>query len=536
MRGPAAARYPRGIPDVQHAVEPARPNRRRKIATFLLAGCLALGAVAGLSQGVTACSAPKPEPVASARPLNAVEAGKLADVRLHNFEDGRAAVSGLIGSKDKEVSFHGWIDWRRPLVYIRTAQREGMPGLLIQAVPGLVAIRAEQKAASNAEPPAIPPTGNWRVRPLGLPVPQKPDPMDGLIALLFSIAAQHADEPELLRGIESQWLRHDTLDGTPVEVLLGPATIPTAAPSPSSSVTPWQSATPAPTKGLNPAALQSPTPSPSAAPDPKSLLAHGGPVAYWVDGNARVRRLEALLADDIRARVDFDRQQRPELAAIDAFGGAVVAPRPVSAAEARALSMMRRRTLAARGGRMTITLALPPSRMIAVDGWLDWRSGIAYAIVHDLDDAKRDVLVHAGRTTVALRAVTGKPQPTPPVPVPRGKWERRAWTDLGVRTPATELDVLLHEALSVGMPARDNAAALVKSAYRLRLDTLGGRQVAVFEIHTPADGTGAAGTALMRYWVDPSGVVRRLEVRTRLGFAQLDIHFGKRPPAIPARV
>jgi len=531
-------------------VEPARPNRRRKIVTFLLAGCMALGAVAGLSQSMTSCSAPKTEPVASARPLNAVEAGKLADVRLHNFEDGRAAVSGLIGGKvegkdganEKEVRFHGWIDWRRPLLYIRTAEREGMPGLLIQAVPGIIAIRAEEKAAPTAEPPAIPPAGNWRVRPLGLPVPEKPDPVDGLIALLFSIAAQHADDPELLRGTESQWLRHDTLEGTPVEVLLGPANIPTAAPSPSGSASPWESATPSssaipnPVKGLNPAALQSPASSPSAAPDPKSLLAHGGPVAYWVDGNARVRRLEALLADETRARVDFDREQRPELAAIDAFGGAEVTPRPVSAAEAKALSMMRRRTLAARGGRMTITLPLPPARMIAVDGWLDWRSGIAYAIAHDLDDAKRDVLLHAGRTTVALRAVTGKPQPKPPLPVPHGKWEQRAWTDLGVRVPATELDVLLHEALSVGVPARDDAASLAKSAYRLRLDVLDGRQVAVFEIHTPADGKSAPGAALMRYWVDPSGVVRRLEIRTRLGFAQLDIDFGKRPPSLPPRV
>ncbi|MCP2328064.1 hypothetical protein HDA40_006571 [Hamadaea flava] len=549
-------------------MESARPNRRRKIATVLLAGCLVVGAVAGLSQGMTSCSGPDEAADApKARPLTAVEAGKLADVRLHNYEDQRATISGVVAGKDpdgkpKDVRFAGWIDWRRSLLYVRTAERKGMPGLLIQAMPGIIAIRAEDTPSATAEPPTEPPTGSWRVRPLGLPVPEKPDPLDGLIAVLLQLGSANADDPDLLRDLQTQWLRSDTVDGTPVEVLLGPAVIPTqkiasttspstsagpsTRPDTSSSASASASATRKP--GLNPTGVKPPTPtaktptaktqsaqapSASPSPDPRSLLAHGGPVGYWVDGTARVRRMEALLSDGIRARVDFDRTRRPELTAVAAFGGGVVNPRRVTAAEAKALSVMRTRTRAARGGQFTVNLPLPPARMIFVDGWLDWRGGVAYALAHDLDDDARNVLVHAGRTTVAMRASTDK---QPPLPAPRGKWERRSWNDLGVRVPATELDVLLHEALSVGLSGRDDPKELAKSAYRLRLDELKGRPVAVFEIHTAADAASPPGAALMRYWVDPTGVVRRLEIRTPLGFAQLDIDFSKPLPTLPARV
>jgi hypothetical protein len=521
---------------VQHAVEPPRPNRRRKIATVLLAGCLGLGAVAGLTQGMTSCSGAKKEPAAAQpRPLTAVEAGKLAGVRRNNYDDGRATVSGMVDGKDpdgrpKEVRFAGWIDWRRSLLYVRTAERRSMPGLLIQATPGIIAIRAEDKPSATAEPPIVPPSGNWRVRPLGLPIPEKPDPLDGLVAVLLNLSAPSADNPDLLRDLQTQWLRKDAVDGTPVEVLVGPATIPTQTGTQSPTASPSKSSS---KPALKPAAVPSASPAPTRTPDPHSLLAHGGPVAYWVDGTARVRRIEALLADDVRARVDFDRTRRPELTAIAAFGGADISPRKVTAAEAKALAVMRKRTLAARGGHITVNLPLPPARMIFVDGWLDWRSRVAYAIAHDLDDASRDVLVHAGRTTVSLRKSSDK---TPPVPAPRGKWERRAWSDLGVRVPATELDLLLHEALSVGLPVTDDAKVLAKTAYRLRLDELNGRPVAVFEIRTPADAGSPPGAALMRYWVDPTGVVRRLEIRTRLGYAQLDIDFAAKLPRLPGQV
>lgn len=519
-------------------MEPA-PNRRRKIATVVLTGCLALAGVAGLSQGMASCSSPKAEPEGKPRSLNAVEAGKLAEFRLHNHEDGRAAISGLVGSRDEEITFRGWVDWRRPLVYLRTAGRAGEPGLLLQAVPGVIAIRAETKAGGPAQPPAEPPAGNWRVRPLGLPMPDAPDPMDALIGLILNAAAGKADNPELLRGLQTQWLRHDAFEGTAVEVLLGPAVMPTAAPSPSVKAGPTElhyGPTLEPVRvEPSPSSTPSGTASPSPKPDPNSLLAHGGPVAYWLDGTARLRRLEVMLTDTFRARVDFDRTQRPDLTAVDAFGGAAVNPRPVSTVEAKALAMMRQRTLAARGGRLTVTLALPPARMISVVGWVDWRAGVAYAKVNDLDDPSRNLLVHAGRTSVSLRAAAKTP-PTPPLPAPRGKWETRRWTEVGLGVHVSELDILLHEALSLAAPGRDGAADMAKRAHRLRLDEIGGRPVAVFEIHSPGEKGTAPGSALMRYWVDPTGVVRRIEMRTRLGFAQLDLDLSKRPPALPGRV
>jgi hypothetical protein len=54
--------------------------------------------------------------------------------------------------------------------------------------------------------------------------------------------------------------------------------------------------------------------------------------------------------------------------------------------------------------------------------------------------------------------------------------------------------------------------------------------VTVYEIAKGADLGGARGAARIRYWMDRTGVLRRLELRTRTGaFAQLDITPGEVP-------
>jgi hypothetical protein len=193
---------------------------------------------------------------------------------------------------------------------------------------------------------------------------------------------------------------------------------------------------------------------------------------------------------------------------------------------------MRRRTLSRQGGRLTITMPMVPARMVRADGWIDFRKGVAYAIAHDMDDSKRDVLIHASHTRMSLHQVTGTVPEHPPLPAPTTKWESQGWGEL---TQTSELDVLLHEVLSIGVDVRDNAKDLAQRSNRLRLDEIDGRPVAVFEIRGGGEPKGVPGTAMFRYWVDPTGVVQRVEVRTRLGFAQLDIGYGP-VPALPARV
>lgn len=502
-----------------HAERPDEPEepkkKRRTMASALLAGVLAVGGIAGLTQGMSSCSSTNEQTAKGPRPISAAEAAQLSQVRLHNWQDQKAGISGTVSEKTgKLLRFDGWIDWRRPLVYIRTAPRQGMGELLIQAVPGIVAIHAAQAGESSADgkPPAVPPAGNWRLRPMGLPLPKEPDPIDGLIGLLFALTADHADKADLLQQTDSQWLRQDSVYGTEVEVLLGPALMPKPSPSKPS-----------------PTAPQSPKPS-STPVDGRSLKAHGGAVAYWIDAGARLERLETYLSATVTAKVDIDRSQKAEFDAAPAFGGAAIAPRKTTAIEAQALAEMRRRTLAQGSGKLTITLPVAPAGMIQVNGWIDFREGVAYSLAKDLDDPSNDVLIHASHTRISMRKASGAT--APPFPAPSGKWESDGWGEL---TQATELDLLLHETLSIGVDVRDNAKDLAKRSNRLRLDEIDGQEVAVFEIRGGGEPKGVPGSALFRYWVDPTGVVHRVEIRTRLGFAQLDIDYGK-IPALPARV
>jgi hypothetical protein len=259
------------------------PPRSRTIGAALLAGVLAIAGLAGLSQGTSSCSSAGAHGKGP-RPISAGEADQLAQVRLHNWQDTQAGIAGTVSEKTgKQIRFDGWIDWRRPLLYIRTAPREGTGELLIQAVPGIVAIRAMPGDQGSSKPPTVPPAENWRLRKLGLPLPKEPDPMDALVGLLLALTADHADDPNLLQQTDSQWLRQNNVDGVEVQVILGPAAMPTK-------------------KATG-----------------RGLREHGGAVAYWVDGGARLVHLETYLSPTVTARVDIDRTQKAAFTQIAAL-------------------------------------------------------------------------------------------------------------------------------------------------------------------------------------------------------------------------
>ena len=49
-------------------------------------------------------------------------------MRLQNFRDGRAGVRATIGPPGRELRLAGWVDWRRPLVYLSVAARTSALG------------------------------------------------------------------------------------------------------------------------------------------------------------------------------------------------------------------------------------------------------------------------------------------------------------------------------------------------------------------------------------------------------------------------
>lgn len=492
-------------------------ERRRIIALAALV-CVAAGSAAGLTTGLVSCT-PADKPV-EARPLSATEAQRLAGMRARNFKDGRVGVRATLGKPGAEIKLAGWIDWRRQLTYLAaTAPAPGPDDGLLQAVPGIIATRPGR--ADGGLPPATPPAKDWRVRPSTATAPH-PAPIDSFVALLFAIASDKPDQAELLARSDSRWLGTDRIADKTVDVLLGPA----VPPQPKPTVTASPSAGPSPSASPKPSAAGPASPTPG----PNSLAAMGGAVRYWLDGDARLHRFEALLGKDLPVKVDLTREERPDLVAIDALGGRIAKPRQVTAEEAQALALMRQRNRAAGGGKITLTVPMLPAGMLLATGWLDWRDTVAYVGAYDMDKKDERVLMRATRTGVTVRSDGFTAGKLPPLPPPAGDWQTIPWAARGDALGGLDLDLLLNEALAVSGTGKDDAAALREAALWLRKDTLAGGPVNVYEISKGADLGGARGAARIRYWMDRTGVLRRLELRTRMGaFAQLDVTPGEVP-------
>lgn len=521
-------------------------------------GLLAASSGTGLAATLVFC-VPAP-PVADPRLLSAGEAGRLAQVRLANHRDGHAGLVAVVDTADGPVRVTGWVDWRQQVIY---ASVHGPATLadrgLLQATPSVLAVRpasspppSDTPAASPpspdavtvspsspgtatlpstyqaadappsshdtaaAVPPVRPPADGWLVRPLA---ESRLAPVPALLTLLFAIAADRPDDASALRDGGARWLGRDRVGNATVDVVVGPA--PTTA----------------------------------------------APARYWLDDAGRLHRLEAMLPGQVPARVDFDRSTTPELVPIAALGGARIDPRPVNRAEARLLTHMRpadrtRSGAAANGARVELNLPtreddLDPSgrepdeqgrsapastRAVHLrgSGWISWAGATAYLAVHGQDRPATRFLVRADHDGVATLATPRRSALArsatadvglPPLPPPGDRvWSYRTWGRAGDGAQAHDLDLLIAAALDAG--ARTNRD-LGRRAFRLRQDRIDARPVTVFEIRRPTETTAPPGQGRLRYWVDRSGALHRVELRTRTGaFAQLDI-VPDRVPRLP---
>jgi hypothetical protein len=488
-------------------VRPPVTAARYRTAAAVALLCVAAVAALGLGAGLVSCGSARWSRPAS-RPVTTAEAALLGGMRLHNYQDSGAGLRGVIRSSGGDVRIAGWVDWHRPLIYINSISASPGPADgLVQAVPGLVAVRAGRMATATASPgsraldpypapPVVPPTDGWRVRQLIATGPAG-SAFDTLLALLFTVAAQAPDNATLLAGTGARFVRRDEIGGVPVSVIDGPAVPPShpGSPTPRASAADWQSA------------------------------GTGDQVRYWLDGTGRLRRLDALLSADLPVQVDFQRDDRTRPLAIDLLGGQPVRARPVTKGEARLLSRMRERSRAVTGGRISVTLPVNPAGLVHAQGWLNWRTGTIYLAVRNPDNDAQNGLVRADRYGVSTwESRTGMDQP--PLRPPRGGWRHSSWRDR-VRGGPTDLDILLNTAMSLSGTGLYDAMERHGGPSFLRRDSRGGDPVVVFEMR------GSAGR-LLRCWVDASGVLRRLEVRTRVGaYAYLDITPGP-VPALPA--
>src|SRR5256885_12975476 len=96
---------------------------------------MAAAAVVGLVNGLASCS-PRSRPPDRGRPIAMAEAQRLATVRLRGQQDGHSGFRATVGAPGAAVHLTGWVDWRRPLLYLGSVgDRPGPADGLVQAGP-----------------------------------------------------------------------------------------------------------------------------------------------------------------------------------------------------------------------------------------------------------------------------------------------------------------------------------------------------------------------------------------------------------------
>jgi hypothetical protein len=538
-------------------------GRRRMLA---IAGLLVLAALAAaaLAGGLVA-GGHRDRP--AARPgqlVSTAQADRLAQARLVNFRDGRASFRAVIQASGGDVHVVGTVDWSRPLVYLSsTADQPGPADGLVQAVPGLVAVHAGRYRPAGPSlggdeyptPPQAPPGDGWRLRRMNPAAGGSA--FDTLLALLFSLAAPRPDDPAALSRARVS-VRTGELAGQTAEVFTGPALTGSGTPSgrPAPSSAPPGPATPASPGPVSPGASagsRSPLPGTSGPPQqpgigttpgqPAGELLTGpvaspsastglppvtGTVQYWLDAAGRMRRVVASLAGGLPVQVDLLDSGPQALVTVAVLGGAPATARPLRDAEWALLSRMRTRDRAAGGGTVTVTLPGDLGGLTTAAGWLNWRDAVGYLAVHDPDDADEDHLLRFDRTSLVSR--DGAAGAVPPLKPPTDDWRASSWSARGDGLGATDLDILLTQAVTV-TSTRSEPDSLRAHASALRTDRIGPVPVLIVEVLQASEAGVPAGQGRLRYWLDSSGLLRRVELRTRQGgFGWLDITPGTVPP------
>ncbi|CAM3479123.1 hypothetical protein [Stackebrandtia soli] len=454
----------------------SRDTTRRALAWVLCAGMLL-----GLAWAGFGCM-PKDAP---ARKLTAAEAKRLADVRVTNAEAGTVALAVQLPADAGGAHWAGHVDWGSPMLQAHVTSPD-TDGALLQAIPGLVATRADVKADAD------PPRDGWVTRRTS-GAESSPDNLatDIVTSAILSLTSPESADVTALRT-RAMWLDEGVIDGAPVDAFRAPLLL--------GQVT-------SETEGSTDAQAEA---------------------VFWVDEDARLRRIQFNPGSQKLATIDFllERSDDVTLTPTDVLGGAAIDPREVTTAEAERLSGLRHGN-AGFSGVVSVEIPTADDQLTRATGYVDWAVPMAYIAV-DAPGDDADGLRYATSTGVAAR--TGAVDDSPPEAMPTDGWAGRTWAAGAEAGDLDSIDLLLYRLVAMTTPAPDDPGAVAGGAAWLRDDRFGKADVTVYELRLPGDPEAKAGTAPFRYWVAEDDRLLRIEMRTgQLGLAHADLTYEKIP-------
>ncbi|MCD0446950.1 hypothetical protein LO763_25345 [Glycomyces sp. A-F 0318] len=421
------------------------------------------------------------------RPVSEEEAALLASMRERNLGSDPVALRMTLPVEGEMVVVDGYLNWQVPLLYARVPV-EGGEHRLVQAVPGLIAGRADDGAAFAEV--RVPEDG-WNTRQMlsGASTPLETT-LDILASSLFTLTAEEADDPAELAE-QATWREEGIIDGEAVDSFRAPIMVAT---------------------------------SDQAGPSPEAL--------YSLDGSGDLRRFQVNTGAESLAAVDFLREVEFDpagLVPVDLLGGPVIAPGEVDGDLAETLAGVRAANWS-RSAVVELTVPVGDGQVATGSGSVDWRTMTAYLRVSDGDGDRLLLARPGGFATVATDE-----EELPEVP-PLDGWETHALADENAADSFGPVESLVYRMLEMAAEEPGDAGELAEEASLLRVDESGGEPVYVVEFPVAGDAPAEAGESAFRYHVSEDRL-REVEMMSYFGAASAELEYEDFPMvAIPAAV
>ncbi|WP_205323586.1 hypothetical protein [Glycomyces sp. YM15] len=388
------------------------------------------------------------------RPVNEEEAALLAGMRERNHGADPVAVRISVPMDGETVTADGYLDWQVPMLYARVPDAEGAHRL-VQAIPGLIATRADDAAAFGEL--RVPEDG-WTTRQMlsGAVTPLETT-IDILASSLFTLTAAEADDPAELAQ-QATWREEGVIDGEPVDSFRAPIMVETDTGE-----------------------------SGEQEASPEAL--------YSLDADGDLRRFQVNTGEPNLSAVDFLRDVEFDasgLEATDLLGGPAIAPTAVDEDLAETIAEVREGNWE---DTATVDLTVPTGdgQLTTGRGSIDWRTMTAYLHLTDASGQRLFLARPGGYATLAAEG--DEPPETPPTE----GWEAHALADEDAAEHFGAVETLVFRLLEMASEEADDADAVAEQAFLLRVDEVDGAAVNVVEFPVAGDTAAAAGQSAFRY-------------------------------------